>query len=145
MASVFAVAKYILNQRGAMSAMKLQKLVYYSQAWNLVWNEEPLFEEEIEAWKNGPVVRALYEAHRGKFAVSEADFADIESEPLSKSEIKAIDGVMEFYGDKTAQWLSDLTHMEAPWVDARAGTPDGAACDTVISHASMHEYYASIA
>lgn len=145
MASVFAVAKYILVKRGSMSAMKLQKLVYYSQAWNLVWNETPLFNEEIEAWKNGPVVRALYEAHKGKFAVSQDDFAEIKTSPLTAGERKAVDGVMAFYGDKTAQWLSDLTHMEAPWVDARAGTPDGENCDKVISHASMHEYYASIA
>jgi uncharacterized phage-associated protein len=43
--------------------MKLQKLVYYAQAWALVWDDEPIFDEEIEAWANGPVVRGLYEAH----------------------------------------------------------------------------------
>nr|MBF2754091.1 hypothetical protein [Gammaproteobacteria bacterium AqS3] len=48
--SVFNVAKYILEQQGEMAAMKLQKLVYYSQCWALVWDEEPLFDEEIQAW-----------------------------------------------------------------------------------------------
>jgi uncharacterized phage-associated protein len=58
MVSVDDVAAYILEQRGPMSAMKLQKLVYYSQAWSLVWEDRPLFREEIQAWASGPVVPA---------------------------------------------------------------------------------------
>ena len=53
-----------------MSAMKLQKLIYYSQAWSLVWDDEPLFPERIEAWINGPVVPELYERHKGEFKVT---------------------------------------------------------------------------
>jgi len=64
MASVHDVAAYILREQGAMSTWKLQKLVYYSLAWHLVWDDEPLFEEPIQAWANGPVVRALYPGFR---------------------------------------------------------------------------------
>lgn len=71
MPSAHDVAAYILRKKGEMTAMKLQKLVYYSQAWSLVWDEEPLFEEEIQAWVNGPVIPALYQAHRGQFKVSD--------------------------------------------------------------------------
>ena len=59
MSNVHDVAAMILNEQGAMTAMKLQKLVYYCQAWHLVWDEECLFPERIEAWANGPVVRAI--------------------------------------------------------------------------------------
>src|SRR5207244_218694 len=69
-ASVFDVAKYILKQVQRTSAMKLQKLMYYSQAWSLVWDEAPLFPEKICAWANGPVVPELYAKHRGEFQVS---------------------------------------------------------------------------
>ncbi len=65
MTSALDVAAYILRKQGPMTAMKLQKLVYYSQAWHLVWEERRLFEEAIEAWANGPVVRELYLRHRG--------------------------------------------------------------------------------
>ena len=47
--------------------MKLQKLVYYCQAWSLVWDDMPLFESRIEAWANGPVVLDLYYRHRGQY------------------------------------------------------------------------------
>lgn len=40
--------------------MKLQKLVYYAQAWHLAFFGRALFEEDIEAWPHGPVVRDLY-------------------------------------------------------------------------------------
>ena len=67
---VFDVAAYILQKMGAMTTMKLQKLVYYSQAWSLVWDEKPLFVEDIEAWANGPVVRELFDYHRGMYEIS---------------------------------------------------------------------------
>ena len=67
MTSVFDIAKYILEKYESLPTMKLQKLVYYSQAWSLAWDNEPLFYEEIKAWANGPVVEELYELLKGKF------------------------------------------------------------------------------
>ena len=55
MASVFDVAKYILHKSGRLSTWKLQKLCYYAQAWEIAWTETPIFEEDFEAWANGPV------------------------------------------------------------------------------------------
>jgi len=49
MASTFDVAKYITERTGEVSAMKLQKLMFYAQAWNLVWDEAPLFSEDFQA------------------------------------------------------------------------------------------------
>ena len=59
------VAAYILTKKHRLTAVKLQKLVYYCQAWSLVWDEKPLFRDRIEAWASGPVVKGLYLAHRG--------------------------------------------------------------------------------
>ena len=70
MITVHDVAAYILNKTGEITAMKLQKLVYYSQVWSLVWDEQPLFEARIEAWANGPVIPELYNEHRGQFLVN---------------------------------------------------------------------------
>lgn len=63
------VAEYILAKQGRMSAMKLHRLLYYSQAWHLAWEGKPLFDDEIQAWANGPVVASVYELHRGEFTV----------------------------------------------------------------------------
>jgi uncharacterized phage-associated protein len=66
---VYDVAAYVLHKYGRMTAMKLQKLLYYSQAWSLVWDEKPLFRARIEAWADGPIVREVYREHRGDFYV----------------------------------------------------------------------------
>ena len=53
--SALDVAEYILEREGVIGTLKLQKLVYYCQAWSMVWNNRPLFPEDIEAWGRGAV------------------------------------------------------------------------------------------
>ena len=141
MATVHDVAAYILKKSGPMTAMKLEKLVYYCQAWSLVWDENPLFREKIEAWANGPVAPALYKKHRGDYKVSKWDG---NCSALSATQKETINAVLKFYGGKTSQWLSDLTHQETPWREARKGTPPGEPSSAEITHAAMAEYYGSL-
>lgn len=145
MISVFDVADYILHKQGQITAMKLQKLCYYAHAWHLVWDEKPLFCEQIEAWANGPVVPALYRAHRGEFSVSALpDSADGDRHRLSSSERASVDAVLKFYGGMGAHELSQLTHAEPPWKDARKGLPAGARSSVVIRDSAMASYYDSL-
>ena len=122
MAKALDIAEYILKTYGAMSVWKLQKLVYYSQAWHLVWNDTPLFEERIEAWANGPVVKALYLRHRGEFTVLSVDG---DATAITDAEKVTAASIYKHYGPQTAAYLSQLTHLEQPWIIAREGVPDG--------------------
>jgi uncharacterized phage-associated protein len=142
MATAHDIANYILEKLGRMTAMKLEKLAYYSQAWSLVWDERPLFRERIEAWVNGPVVPNLYRVHRGQFDVKEWPYGDPDN--LSVVQRETVDIVLDFYGNKSSQWLSDLTHSEQPWKDARQGLAPMDRGGNEITRASMHEYYSSI-
>jgi uncharacterized phage-associated protein len=144
MAGVVDVAKYILTQTGEMTAMKLQKLIYYSQAWSLVWDETPLFDEEIQAWANGPVVPLLYGYHRGHLKVSPALFEHGDIEALTLNQQDSVNKVLEALQDKSGHWLSELTHLEAPWKDARDGLKPTERGEQVIPLAAMHEYYSSL-
>lgn len=141
--SILDVASYILEKCGSMTAMKLEKLCYYSQAWSLVWNGSPLFEENFEAWANGPVCPVLFDKHRHMFTVSKEDIPG-NSLNLSSEQKETIDAVIEAYGKLDAYQLSTLTHNEAPWVNARGDTPSGARSSTVITLEAMEEYYASL-
>ena len=141
--NVFDVADYFLKQHGPMTTWKLQKLVYYSQAWSLVWDDDELFPEEIEAWANGPVVRKLYTYHRNNYRISGVGRRG-DASKLSAEQRDTIDAVLRSYGDKPPQWLSDLTHMEDPWRDARRNVPDGKRSSTVIPKADLAEYYGSL-
>ncbi len=125
-----------------MSTWKLQKLVYYAQAWHLVWDDEPLFDQPIKAWANGPVVPELYREYRGRFMVDAPTKGD--PERLTSSQRDTIDSVLGFYGDKTGHWLSELTHQERPWKAARRGLAPGERGNREIPPESMAEYYSSL-
>lgn len=147
MANVFDVARYILElckerRELPITTWKLQKLVYYSQAWSLVWDDQPLFEEPIEAWANGPVCPELYMAHRGQFKISLMLLGN--SDVLSDDQKETIRVVVDSYAEKSAHYLSELTHQEEPWKNARIGIPPGVRSNQVISQESMAEYYGGL-
>ena len=126
----------------SITTMKLQKLVYYCQAWSLVWDEAKLFQEKIEAWANGPIVPELYEIHRGQFKMSQWSLGNPNN--LDANQQKTVQSVLNFYGDKSGLWLSSLTHQEDPWVKARKGLAPGERGDVEITIDSMYEYYGSL-
>ncbi|MFE0720265.1 Panacea domain-containing protein [Streptomyces rochei] len=143
MANAHDVAAYILAKAGPLSAMKMQKLCFYSQAWSLVWDEEPLFTERIEAWANGPVVRSLYAQHRGQWEIHSWPSGNADN--LTPDQKASVDAVLDAYGKLTAQQLSDLTHSERPWIKARAGLPPTVRSEAEITRESMRDFYASLA
>ena len=143
MASVHDVAAYILQQHvGPISTWKLQKLVYYAQAWHLVWDDEPLFNEAIEAWANGPVVWELFDTHRGMFSV--ASWPQGDAGALTMSEKETVDSVLNGYGDLTGRQLSHLTHNEDPWMEAREGLGLTTRSNRPISLATMQAFYGAL-
>jgi uncharacterized phage-associated protein len=142
-ATVHDVAAYILETIGRpISTMKLQKLVYYSQAWHLAWEERLLFNERLEAWVNGPVSPALYTEHRGKFEVSEWPMGD--SSALDDGEQETIDIVLRGYGQRSGQWLGAQTHAEDPWRDARRGLAANERSSREIKPSAMLEFYQGV-
>lgn len=145
MADVFDVAKYILDQCECdITTFKLQKLVYYSQAWSLVWDDKPLFENKIYAWANGPACHDLYNYHQGLFSINTAHFNRGNPAVLTQDEIDTIDLVYRSYGHLSGQQLSNLTHTETPWINARKGLGLGERGNKEISLDSMVEYYSGI-
>lgn len=144
MANVFDVAKYILNQTGEISTWKLQKLCYYSQAWELAWTGKPLFKEDFEAWTNGPVCRELYNDHKGRFYVREEHLHKGDINALNDEQKETIDIIIRDYGYMEPYQLREQTHAEAPWRDAHQGCPDGVPCKNVISKEAMGNYYGAL-
>lgn len=142
--SVFDVASYIMSKVKQCTTMKLQKLLYYCQAWYLVWNERPLFRENIEAWANGPVIRELYNYHKGLFTITESMMNLGNPNRLSKEQMEDVDSVLKAYAPRSSQWLIEQTHLEKPWQEARKGLSPNERGHVVITHAAMAEYYSSL-
>jgi uncharacterized phage-associated protein len=107
--------------------MKLQKLLYYAQSIYLALHDEPLFEDEIQAWRYGPVCPAAYQFYQ-KFAADQLPIPQLSTiETLDAETQKVLDEVWEYFGSYNAYRLSDMSHMELPWQKARRGLPPEAA------------------
>ncbi len=143
MATAHDVACLILERSGQMSTWKLQKLLYYSQAWHLAWDEEPLFPNRIEAWANGPVVRDIYDVHRGSFTIA-PPWPEGSSDKLTDTERESVLAVLEAYGHLSGHQLSVLTHSEDPWQEARGPLSATARSSAEITPQAMHDFYAAL-
>ena len=145
MASIYDVAHFILEKKPGITTMKLQKLCYYAQGWSLAWDEKPLFDEDFQAWANGPVCYELYRLHRGKFTIDKEDLQDyITEQAFTKDEIETINIIIDDYGDETPYYLSELTHKERPWKETRGNLPSGESSSKIISKELMQEYYTGL-
>jgi uncharacterized phage-associated protein len=121
------------------SNLKLQKLLYYAQAWYLALNDHPLFDERIEAWVHGPTVPPVY----GVFKQWGWQPIGVEVvRPEFREEIvQHLNDVMDAYGGLSAYQLEKLTHSEDPWKNARRGLPPDEPSNAVIPHEDMRRYY----
>jgi len=142
MTTVHDVAAYIVKRLAPVSVVKLQKLVYYSQAWSLVWEDRPIFRARIEAWSNGPVIPELYRHHRHQFQVKEWPLGKPAN--LDQDDRATVNAVIKYYGKRSPQWLSELTHMERPWLLARRGLAPGDIGNREITLNSMLDYYGNL-
>lgn len=127
-----------------MSPLKLQKLLYYAQAWHLVFfNKVPLFDERIEAWRHGPVVPSQYSRFIGltKYTPIPVEVYSVENIEVPDSIDALLTDINTIYGEHQASYLEQLTHSERPWIEARGGLPLYAACNHEISHQSMFDFY----
>jgi uncharacterized phage-associated protein len=145
------LAKFILAKLGAMPHLKLQKLVYYIEAWHLAIFEESIIRDDFEAWMHGPVCKRVWKAFRdatapvyGMVALEPKDVRlaiKTAESSLSKDQIELIGDVLIEYGDKTSYYLECLTHSELPWREARRGVPPDAGSVETISKKTMKEFY----
>ncbi len=97
--------------------LKLNKLCYYAQGWNLAKNGYPLFDETIEAWRYGPLVPSVYRAFKacGNQPIAEA-IAHFDEARLSQEELLLLTDVYITYGKYSSRGLMDKTHEPGtPW------------------------------
>lgn len=141
MLSADDVASVILARSGPwMDAMRLQKLLYYVQAWHLAVTDEPLFPEPIKAWRDGPVVPQVWRARKEQSTrrAAEQRIEDIHLDDMTSD---LIDLVLATYGSMSGEELSVLTHVEQPWIEARGDLPEDAECREPINTEAMAKYY----
>jgi uncharacterized phage-associated protein len=151
------VVLYCQNKGMSISPLKLQKLLYYIQVWNIIkFDKDTLFGELPEAWVNGPVYRSVYNTFKTKFFRNDNFKYNFDEEKLSdelnnnlkkleltKDQEKLIFAVLNGYGVMTDERLVFLTHKESPWNEAREGLSPIERSTNTISVDSIFNYYSS--
>ena len=128
------VANYFLSsaygENIPITPLKLMKLVYFAYAWYLYFTDEKLYDEDIQAWKHGPVIPSLYHEFkhyglygdiRGKLAtyidLANEDAPVPEKPSFEPNELvgdfnKSICGVWYLYKHNTGDELEEISHQE---------------------------------
>ena len=120
MAQLLAVAKYLNKlyeekHHCGMDQMRMHKMMYFSQRESLMISGKPLFNGDFEAWKYGPVLKAV------RTEYSRGDMFSGEYGELSEEDVKLLREVFERYDEYDSWKLSTLSHAESSWVKAREG------------------------
>ena len=144
--TALAVADYfvwISNKEGKpVTNKKLQKLIYYAQAWSLALRNKKIFDDKIEAWVHGPAVRSVYVQYK-KFGFSPINEAPAEKnlEKIPQDIKKFLKDVWTVYGKFDAEYLELLSHSEAPWQKARENIEPNIGSENEISSEDMRVFY----
>ncbi|MGE7586489.1 Panacea domain-containing protein [Peribacillus sp. NPDC101480] len=113
----FIQNNFDVSRRSFNGHVKLQKLLYYSQAMNLAVKDEILFNNEIQAWENGPVVNSIFREYEHNdliedtFNKQEFDYSSV----FDGKTLNILQTVNYIYGNHTGDQLIELTHSEDPW------------------------------
>ena len=114
-AATYLMKRYNDQFNEMITEMKLHKLLYFSQRESFIQLDSPMFDDKFQAWRYGPVivkVRDLYKA-----GLLNQMPSDDELKPFEK----VFNVVMTEYAPKDTWSLSDMTHAESSWKNARVG------------------------
>lgn len=125
----------------AITHLKLQKLIYYAQAWSLALPKRgyPLFDEDLQAWAHGPVAESVFQEHRGNSW--EALPAPEKVPEIAPEDVEHLQEILAVFGEYSAKQLERMTHNEAPWLKARGDLPPEARSNAAIDKGLMAAFY----
>lgn len=121
------------------SNLKLQKLVYYAQAYHLANYDEPLFPEPVEAWEHGPVVPELYHHYKAYGSGHIPAPTDFDPADYDERTTELLDEIWDTFGQYSAWKLRNITHEDRPWIEAHLN--GSRARSRTISHGAMRDFY----
>lgn len=149
MVSAISVANEFIRlgkeENNFFTPMQLLKLVYIAHGWMLGFFGKPLINEDVEAWKYGPVIPELYQEvknyGREKVRSQISSWRGFSRQPLSDEEKSVIHFVYKKYGKLDGVRLSMITHQPGtPW--SRIFSHEG--WGDVITNDVIREHYAEL-
>ncbi len=140
------VAKYFIHlaskelvgdnqEREGITNLKLQKILYFAQAYYIAKLGRALFSDDIEAWEYGPVVSRVYKKYRSN---GSNPIIDDGKSSLSEEDKKVVQIIWNTFGGYSASKLVNITHAHTPWKEANKTSSQ------IISNKALKEYYSPL-
>lgn len=124
-----------------MTNLRVNKLLYFAQAWSLVRRGKQLFDDHIQAWQYGPVVPEVYRAFKpcGRERIA-AVSGEYSPNVFNNDELNLLLDILNEYGKYSSPALVELTHAKGtPWNNAYSSEQRG----IEISNSALLEYFSS--
>lgn len=132
------IAKWIINKVHP-EPLKLQKLLYLAQGYSYAFNDRPMFNDELEGWLHGPVVREVYNMFRNyQFNSIDINFEICE---LDKETLDVLNYVIDHFAKYDAKYLEEMSHMQETWILLRNGLEHDERIDKTITKESISNYF----
>ena len=137
------VAKWFINETSPdQDPLKLQKLIYLAQGFSFAFNDKELFNEDMEAWVHGPVIKSicqLFKNYRYEPIVEKYKLSDIDKDSLS-----ILEYVRDNYSQYEAKFLEELSHSQDPWNSARDALDYDELSNKAISKYQIANYFTNL-
>lgn len=132
------IAKWIINKIHP-EPLKLQKLLYLAQGYSYAFYDRPLFNDELEAWVHGPVVRKVYNIFKN-YQHNSID-TNFEIEELDDEVKDVLNYVINHFAKYDAKYLEKLSHEQEPWILSREGLDPDERNDKTIAKETIANYF----
>ena len=130
--------RYYINELKP-DTLKLQKLLYFTQGISFCMNDEPFFDEQLEAWVHGPVIPSVFHQYR-KYGYNPINITYAIDE-IAEEQRAVLEYVRDIYGKYDGNYLERLTHSHDPWIFARGGLDPDERSDKEIPKSIIAEYF----
>lgn len=143
------LANYVImrcnKENKEISNLKLQKMVFYCQAYHIARYRERLIDNQFEAWRHGAVLPALYDdysylGYSNIHKYNEVEYNNMRSE-FGEYLTGFLDKIIDKYSVLTPSEIRELNHREEPWIEAREGYEPEERCNEEIKEEIIYRYY----
>jgi len=139
-----SAVRYLLMQTSEITPLALQKLLYFSQGFQKAFANMFIFEEDCEAWINGPVYRKVYDKYKNHGYNPIEEELSYENINLSEDEKELLDHIVLYFGRYSGKVLENMTHSEEPWRVSRCGLKDCEISNRIIDKREIGSYFISV-
>lgn len=127
---------------------KLQKMMFYCQAYHIAKYRKNLIDNEFEAWVHGAVLPELYNEYsdHGYNAINKFNNQEYNKirEVFGEYLCRFLDKIIDKFSSFTGNQLEKLNHSESPWQEARKGYAPEQICNEIITKDSIYYYYSNL-